>query len=822
MKRATSLLAFGKLSAGSWLWLGLGLLLLSSTSLSAQVTVAPTLPNVSTFLYGNTSVNAIGKTTFVSGTGYGYRYLTPKTIVAGTKYPAIIFLCGEGEAGTNNTAQLAAANNTGNGVLALVSTANPNNQANYPCFFICPQVAAGVSWSSDAAATQIQKLLTIFETQYPNSFDTSRIYLTGLSDGGTGSYDLPFFMSESTHMGTNPFAATVPMSGQLGWGNRANSTEPFMPIWAFHAANDTTVTIASSDDLTVPALRALGFPVVYSRYLTGGHPIWQLAYQHPQLLPWLFAQTLSQTTQAPLSNFAITGESMPSSSLINLSGTTSTAEAYTGIAWSDPATGQSGNAVGSMTPTWSISNIPLATGANDLQITASAANNTALVSGVNTNYGGTLTVNAPYTASPSTITNVALNKPVTVSSTDGNPGSGAVDGNTNTRWSSAYSDPQWITIDLGANYDIDEIDLNWQTACGYNYLIQTSTDDFTWTTRTSVYGNTSSGLLAYPYSTPPSARYVRVYGTQRATPWGYSLWEIAVYSSGLTVTSPTAPTGPVSTTPSNVALNKPVTASSTDYPGDAASNAVDGDVTTRWSSAYSDPQWISVDLGSNYDIDEVDLNWEAACGSNYLIQTSLDDLNWTTQTTVAGNSTSGLLQYAYSNPITCRYVRMYGTQRATQWGYSLWEFAVIGVPSTSTTTPQSTGPTNLALNQPVTTSSTDYPGDAGANAVDGNTNTRWSSAYSDSQWIVVDLGASHSISEIDLNWEAACGYNYLIQTSTDNVNWTTQNTVVANTTSGVIPYAYVNPVTARYVRMYGTQRATQWGYSLWEIAVYGQ
>jgi hypothetical protein len=138
-----------------------------------------------------------------------------------------------------------------------------------------------------------------------------------------------------------------------------------------------------------------------------------------------------------------------------------------------------------------------------------------------------------------------LNKAVTVSSVDytGNAGSNAVDGSTATRWSSAYSDPQWIMVDLGSNYNISEIDLNWQTACGYNYLIQTSTDDVTWTTQTTVTGNTTVGLVQYPYSTQPTARYVRMYGTQRATAWGYSLWEISVYGTATTTSTTPATTG---------------------------------------------------------------------------------------------------------------------------------------------------------------------------------------------------------------------------------------------------------------------------------------
>jgi len=128
----------------------------------------------------------------------------------------------------------------------------------------------------------------------------------------------------------------------------------------------------------------------------------------------------------------------------------------------------------------------------------------------------------------------------------------------------------------------------------------------------------------------------------------------------------------------NVALNKKATASSTDSPQHAAAYAVDGNTTTRWSSAYSDPQWIEVDLGAHYTISEIDLNWETDCGKNYQIQTSNDGSNWTTRTTVKGNTTAGLLKYPYASPPNARYVRVYGTARATTQGYSLWELSVYG------------------------------------------------------------------------------------------------------------------------------------------------
>ena len=102
--------------------------------------------------------------------------------------------------------------------------------------------------------------------------------------------------------------------------------------------------------------------------------------------------------------------------------------------------------------------------------------------------------------------------------------------------------------------------------------------------------------------------------------------------------------------------------------------------------------------------------------------------------------------------------------------------------------------------------------------MDGNTGTRWSSAFSDPQWLQVDLGASHSLSQVVLNWETAYARAFQLQTSADGSTWTT----VYSTTTGTGGTQTV-PISGsgRYVRMYGTQRSTQWGYSLWEFGVYG-
>ena len=123
----------------------------------------------------------------------------------------------------------------------------------------------------------------------------------------------------------------------------------------------------------------------------------------------------------------------------------------------------------------------------------------------------------------------------------------------------------------------------------------------------------------------------------------------------------------------NLALNKTATASSTESGAYPASAAVDGNTGTRWSSAFSDPQWLEVDLGSSQSICSVTLNWEAAYASAFQIQTSADGSNWTSiYSTTSG--TGGTQNLAVTG--TGRYIRMYGTARATQYGYSLWEFGV--------------------------------------------------------------------------------------------------------------------------------------------------
>lgn len=345
----------------------------------------------------------------------------------------------------------------------------------------------------------------------------------------------------------------------------------------------------------------------------------------------------------------------------------------------------------------------------------------------------------------------------------------------------------------------------------------------------------------------------------------------------------------------NLALDKSATSSGNENDGLGPVNAIDGSLTTRWSSSFVDPSWLQVDLGSSLAISQVVLRWEAAYGKAYLIQVSDDASNWTTVYTQT-NGQGGVENLTFPT-VTARYIRMYGTARSSDYGYSLYEFEVYGanvptisaqpqslslaagatatfyvtatgtgtlayqwmrngtaIPGAAATTyttgtltsvdsgalftvavansagstvsqaatlaVTATTPTtaNLALNATATASGNENVNLGPANAVDGSTATRWSSAFVDPSWIALDLGQTYNVAQVILRWEAAYGKAYQIQTSGDGQSWTTVYTQTSG--QGGVENIVFPTVSARYVRMYGTARSGGYGYSLYEFEVY--
>ncbi|MFI5820122.1 discoidin domain-containing protein [Streptomyces rishiriensis] len=129
--------------------------------------------------------------------------------------------------------------------------------------------------------------------------------------------------------------------------------------------------------------------------------------------------------------------------------------------------------------------------------------------------------------------------------------------------------------------------------------------------------------------------------------------------------------------------------------------------------------------------------------------------------------------------------------------------------------------TNLAKGAAATASSSEsnpFTSYQPGRAVDGDTGTRWASDWSDDQWLSVDLGGTDLVKRVTLDWERAYGKAYRIELSTDGTNWQT----VWSTSSGDggLDTASFTGTPARYVRVHGLSRGTDWGYSLHEVGVY--
>ena len=207
-----------------------------------------------------------------------YRLYVPEG--TGESYPLVLYLHGAGSRqGSNNRSQV-----MGNSFIKLMLSEEV--RAQYPSIVLAPQCPDGMGWVRQpwgpGIAADLMGMLEQVCAEYP--VDRSRIYITGVSMGGFGTWgmlrDYPDY-----------FAAAVPICG--GWDLDDDvENAPAMkdvPIWAFHGALDTAVPVARTRDM-VEALEAVGGNVKYTEYPDGGHGISARVYYEPELLPWLFAQ----------------------------------------------------------------------------------------------------------------------------------------------------------------------------------------------------------------------------------------------------------------------------------------------------------------------------------------------------------------------------------------------------------------------------------------------------------------------------------------------------------------------------------------------------
>lgn len=217
----------------------------------------------------------------------GYQFLLPQAVAenrAGDeKFPLVIFLHGAGERGTDLSKVL---------IHGVRTFATDEMRKKHPCFVIAPQCPAEKKWvevdwsldshtmpetNSDSLRLTLE-LVESLQKRFP--IDANRLYVTGLSMGGYGTWDL-------IQRFPDRFAAAAPV---CGGGDPAHAKRiAKLPVWAFHGAKDTAVKPVRSREM-IAAMKSAGGEPNYTEYPDVSHNSWVNAYGTPELYDWMFAQ----------------------------------------------------------------------------------------------------------------------------------------------------------------------------------------------------------------------------------------------------------------------------------------------------------------------------------------------------------------------------------------------------------------------------------------------------------------------------------------------------------------------------------------------------
>jgi predicted peptidase len=212
-----------------------------------------------------------------------YQIFIPKSSSTEKRYALLVFLHGAGELGDDNARQLAGFPR---------EFASAESQEKHPCYVIAPQCPKSDAWSSfpeypakarssPSPTVAIRIIIELIEKMSAEcNIDKARVYVTGLSLGGEGTFDI---VSRRPDL----FAAAVPVCG-IADGEKAPSMKS-VPFWVFHGECDEINPVKYSREI-VQALKAAGASPKYTEYKGEGHSIWSRAYSEPDLIPWLFQQ----------------------------------------------------------------------------------------------------------------------------------------------------------------------------------------------------------------------------------------------------------------------------------------------------------------------------------------------------------------------------------------------------------------------------------------------------------------------------------------------------------------------------------------------------
>ncbi len=234
-----------------------------------------------------TQTGFLDRSVTVGTRAYHYQVYVPADYASKPSWPAILFLHGAGERGTDGLLQT----NVGLGA------AIRQNASRYPAVVVFPQLPPDSQWvgtPADMAVAALQQTMREFHV------DASRVYLTGLSMGGHGTWYIAYRHAEL-------FAAIVPICGWVRDSPMFRGSVPVVPgdsasvmtnlaqhlgkvpIWIFHGEVDQVVNVNGSRE-PATALKAAGANVQYTELLGLNHNSWDAAYSSDEFVRWLFAQ----------------------------------------------------------------------------------------------------------------------------------------------------------------------------------------------------------------------------------------------------------------------------------------------------------------------------------------------------------------------------------------------------------------------------------------------------------------------------------------------------------------------------------------------------
>ena len=383
----------------------------------------------------------------------------------------------------------------------------------------------------------------------------------------------------------------------------------------------------------------------------------------------------------------------------------------------------------------------------------------------------------------------------------------ALDAAAGTRWTTGTvqsgATTQTFTVDMLSAQTYSQITLDSGADFARNYQLFASNDGATW--GTAIATGTGTGATTTITFTQKTARYLQIRQlTSAGTGSWWSIYELNVYGSGGGGTQPGSP----------LPRSAWVVSASATGGADVPANAVDPTAGTRWTSGIVQSgatQTFTIDMGSAQAFDKITLDSGGDYARSYQVYASNDSANWGTAI-ASGTGTAALTTITFAQKST-RFIqiRQLTSAGATAW-WSIYDLNVYSPSGTGT-----------ALSRTGWVASGTAGGDPPANAIDGNTGTRWSTgtAQVNGQFFQVDMLSAKTFKQITLDAAAsAADYprGYQVFVSNDGTTWGAA--IASGTPTTALVTVNFATQTARYIKVVQTGTVTPNWWSLYEFNVY--